>query len=178
MEPPVEHRLRTCYVVTRKMAFRRKEDMSKPRWIIRLSLLAFVLIWSTSAGFAQLTRGFVSGIVTDASGSILPRVEVTITNKATNIARNASTNDSGSFPFAGVEPGEYAVACDLNGFETARIDPISVNTAQEVTLNQTLTIAGTSSEVVVTEVPGAELSKSTPTIERTFSGRLIEDLPF
>src|SRR5206468_5157252 len=95
----------------------------------------------------------------------------------TNIARATSTNDVGFFRFAAVEPGDYTVEFKISGFETSRVDPINVSTAHEVTLNETLTISGVSTEVLVTEVPGVQLAKTTPTIERTFPGRLLEDLP-
>jgi hypothetical protein len=126
---------------------------------------------------AQLTRGFVSGTAADATGSNLSGVEVTVTNKATNISRITTTNELGFFRFAAVEPGDYEVVFKLAGFETSRIDQITVNTAQEVTLSQILTISPIATEVSVTAVPGADLAKTTATIERTFSGRLVENLP-
>src|SRR5207245_1209350 len=65
---------------------------------------------------AQLTRGFVSGTLTDASKAIVAGVNVTITNKATNISRETVSNDVGFYRFAAVEPGDYTVEFKLPGF--------------------------------------------------------------
>ncbi|HEY2381029.1 MAG TPA: carboxypeptidase-like regulatory domain-containing protein, partial [Terriglobia bacterium] len=147
------------------------------RWAAWLTTMALIFAWSVAPASAQLTRGFISGIVSDSSGAVLAGVEVTITNTATNISRDTITNDTGLYRFAAVEPGDYRVEFKLAGFETQRIDAVSVDTAQEKTLNQTLKVGGVNSEVLVTAIPGAELSKTTATIERTFQGSLIEDLP-
>ncbi len=126
---------------------------------------------------AQLTRGFISGTLSDKSGGVLTGVQVTITKKETNISRETLTNEVGFYRFAAVEPGEYIIEFKLAGFETHRVDAITVSTAQEVTANQSLTIGGITSEVSVTGIPGADLAKTTATIERTFPGPLIEELP-
>lgn len=43
---------------------------------------------------AQTPSGEISRVVTDASGSVLPGVKVTITNAATNGVRESTTNES------------------------------------------------------------------------------------
>ena len=126
---------------------------------------------------AQLTRGFISGTLSDKSGGVLAGVQVTITKKETNISRETLTNEVGFYRFAAVEPGEYTIEFKLAGFQTQRVDAITVNTAQEVTANLSLTIGGITSEVSVAGIPGADLAKTTATIERTFPGPLIEELP-
>ena len=126
---------------------------------------------------AQLTRGFISGTVTDASQALVPGVLVSITNKLTGISRETVSTDAGFYRFVAVEPGTYSVEFKLAGFETRRIDTVTVNIAQEVTLNQTLNVAGVTTDVLVTETPGVQLAKTNPTIERTFSERMVSDLP-
>src|SRR5207244_2878365 len=126
---------------------------------------------------AQLTRGFISGTVTDASDAIVPGVQVTITNKGTNISRETVTTDAGFYRFAAVEPGTYSVEFTLPGFETRTIENVSVTTAQEVTINSKMEVGGVSTKIAVTETPGLELAKTTATIERTFPERIVSDLP-
>lgn len=147
------------------------------RWAAWLIMMALLVVWGIQPAAAQLTRGFISGIVSDSSGAALAGVEVTITSAETNISRDSITNEDGLYRFTAVEPGDYTVEFKLPGFETDRIAAVSVSTAQEKTLNRTLKVGGVTSEVSVTEVPGAELSKTTATIERTFQGSLVEDLP-
>jgi outer membrane receptor protein involved in Fe transport len=151
--------------------------MMKCKGLIRIGLSALIMTVSISPLFSQLTRGFVSGVITDPNGGVLVGVQVTVTNKATNVSREAITNDVGFYRFAAVEPGDYAVEFKLSGFQTRKVDPVTVTTAQEATINPVLMVGGVTAEVSVTEVPGADLTKANATIERTFPGSLVEDLP-
>jgi Carboxypeptidase regulatory-like domain len=151
--------------------------MKCDRWLVALTLTLFLTWGSAYSSAAQLTRGLISGTISDPSGGILPGVSVTITNRATGIVHDTVTNEAGFYRFAALEPGDYTIEFREPGFVTHKVDTISVSTAQEVTVNQTLTVGGGNSEVLVTDVPGAELAKTTATIERTFPSTLVQDLP-
>ena len=125
----------------------------------------------------QLIRGFVSGSVTDSTNAIIPGVQIVLTNKQTNIRRETVTNELGFYRFVAVEPGDYSVEFSKGGFETHKIDNITVKTAQEVVINQTLALAPATVEISVVETPGAELAKTTATVDRTFVEREIVELP-
>ena len=142
-----------------------------------VALFALLLVCIAPVAEAQLVRGFVSGTVTDAQDAVVVGATVTITNKATNISRNTVTNEVGFYRFAAVEPGEYTVEYSLPGFETRRVASITVRTAKEVVINQTLRVSQVTAEVSVLETPGAELERATATVERTFSERIIDELP-
>src|SRR5689334_16541972 len=147
------------------------------RCAVWLALAVLIVTCSERPVSAQLTRGFISGIVTDSTGAILSGVAVTITNTATNISRDTVTNDVGFYRFTALEPAAYTVQFTLAGFEQHKVNSVTVNTAQEITINQTLKVGGIKEEVSVTEIAGVSLSKTTATIERTFAGSLVEDLP-
>ncbi|MGH9628377.1 MAG: carboxypeptidase regulatory-like domain-containing protein, partial [Bryobacteraceae bacterium] len=140
--------------------------------ILVLCILSYSLV------YAQLTRGFISGTVQDATGAILEGTTVKITNKATNLENQTITNASGVYRFVAVEPGNYSVEFSRTGFETKRVENVQVSTSQEVTVNQTLGVAATATTVEVIEAPaGVELSKSTATIERTLPQILVDTIP-
>jgi outer membrane receptor protein involved in Fe transport len=145
--------------------------------VVWFALVALIVSWSVLPATAQLTRGFISGIVTDSSGGILAGVQVTITSTATNISRETITNEVGFYRFTAIEPGDYTVEFKLPGFENRKVAGVTVSTAQEVTINQSLSVGAVTAEVSVTTIPGTDLAKTTATIERTFTGTLVEDLP-
>src|SRR5690242_16846784 len=87
------------------------------RCAVWLALAVLIFTWSERPVSAQLTRGLISGIVSDATGAILSGVEVTITSTATNTSRDTVTNDVGFYRFTAVEPGGYTVQFRLAGFE-------------------------------------------------------------
>jgi hypothetical protein len=142
------------------------------------AIIALVLAGTVHVAEAQLVRGFISGTVSDETNAVVPGVQVTIKSKATNISKESLTNESGFYRFVAVEPGDYSVEFQLAGFETRKIDSVTVTTAQEVVINQRLTVGPASAEVSVVDTPGVGLEKTTATVERTFSQRVVEDLPF
>jgi hypothetical protein len=58
----------------------------------------------------------VSGKVSDATGGVLPGVTVTVTSLATNQQRTVVTTEEGVYRFAGLTPGNYSIAVELEGF--------------------------------------------------------------
>lgn len=144
------------------------------RAIMRLLLVCALM---AAPSFGQLTRGFISGVVQDPSGSVVPDVLVKITNQATNLSSETSTNAAGIYRLVAVEPGTYTVEFSRQGFETRRIPNIAVTGNQEVTLNQSLTVAATTTTIEVVEAPpGVELSKTSATIERKLGQQFIADV--
>ena len=150
--------------------------MSKnPGW--KVCLLPLVLFLFVESLNAQLTRGFVSGLVTDSTNAVIRDVAVTLTSKETNISRETRTNTVGFYRFAAIEPGDYSIEFKKGGFETHKIDDVTVKTAQEVVINRILAVAPVAVELSVVETPGIELAKTTATVERTLTEREILELP-
>ncbi len=146
--------------------------------IKRIFQLALCVVISTSSLFSQLTRGFASGTVQDATGALIVDAKVTLTNTATNLKQEMSTNGRGIYRFVAVEPGPYTVEFAKAGFETRRVMNISIGTVQEVVLNQTLSVASATATVeVVDSSVGVDLAKTSATMERKLSQKFIEDAP-
>jgi outer membrane receptor protein involved in Fe transport len=145
------------------------------RWI---GLLLLVMLTVAAAAEAQLTRGTISGTVTDASGAVLPGARVTITNQDTGLVRSATASDDGLFRAPALEPGVYTVRFELDGFQTVENKNIAVKTSDEVTLNIALAVGSLAEQVQVSAESGAAtLNKTNPTIGFTAGARLVTNLP-
>ena len=70
-----------------------------------LGVLVSVLSLSLPAG-AQ-TFGEFTGRVADTTGAVIAGAKVTITNTATNVARETETNEAGNFTVPFLNPGVY-----------------------------------------------------------------------
>src|SRR5205823_13759487 len=92
-----------------------------------------VLAGVASAGAQQFTGG-VRGLVRDPNG-VIPGVTVTLTNEATNISREVTTNDVGQYSFAAVPPGTYTLKTQLTGYKTFESKGLTVGTQQFITLD-------------------------------------------
>lgn len=127
---------------------------------------------------AQLTRGFVSGTVSDPSDAVIVGAVVRIVNGSTNEEREAKTNQVGVYRFVALEPGSYTIEFSAPGFEGKRLENIVVGPAQEVVLHETLAVVGQTLSIEVREfVPVAGLARATPTVERTLDGSFAQSVP-
>ena len=94
--------------------------------------LALVL-FSATAALASIT-GSVTGVVTDATGSVIQGAKVTATNTETGISSSAIMNAAGSYSFPNLPIGRYSVRVEANGFsefqETGIV--LDVNTALRI----------------------------------------------
>ncbi len=65
---------------------------------------------------AQSTFASITGLVTDANGSVLPGVKIEATNIATNYKYTATSNDTGEYTVTGLLNGTYTVRAIQPGF--------------------------------------------------------------
>src|SRR5262245_55898056 len=80
-----------------------------------LLLSAIVMLWSIPA-LSQQDTATMTGDVKDASGALVPKATVAITNTATNITIKSETNELGSYTVPNLRPGVYNVTVEKPGF--------------------------------------------------------------
>lgn len=128
--------------------------------------------------WAQQTRSYVSGTATDSSGAVVAEVKVTIINKQTGSERAGTTNDTGLYRFAAIEPGTYSLHFERQGFRTVEINDVAVRSTGETVVNVTLEVAGASASIEVVEsTVSMELQKADASIARTLGNREVKELP-
>src|SRR5262245_38811560 len=84
----------------------------------RKFVVAFLFLGLTCSALWAQDTAQISGTVTDASGAVLPGVEVTTTQTATGLARSVVTNETGAYTFANLPIGPYRLEAALPGFRT------------------------------------------------------------
>jgi carboxypeptidase family protein len=75
------------------------------------------LLFSTLIAQAQTTSGNISGRVVDPSGAAIAGAQVTLTNPQTSQTLTTSSDRSGNFVFASVQPGTFTVTVSAPGFK-------------------------------------------------------------
>ena len=151
--------------------------MSSKRSLFVIALLLCICAVVPSALFSQsASTGTVAGTVTDPSGAAIAAATVTLTDKATNTPRAASTNENGRYIFVDVPAGTYDVAVSKQGFRISRLSSQTVNVGTALTLNVTLEIGSVAESVEVTAT-NAELQTLNATVGNTISGTALESLP-
>ena len=147
----------------------------RSRFEFGLLLCLFSLV--PSALFSQSSStGTVAGTVTDPSGAAVAAAAVTLTDKATNIPRTASTNENGRYILVDVPAGTYDLMVSKQGFRISRLNDQTVNVGTALTLNVALEVGSVAESVEVTAT-NAELQTLNATVGNTISGVALDSLP-
>ena len=116
--------------------------------IVVCTLIA--LLGSPSSGWAQRTTGDIRGVITDASGGVLPGVTVTLKGRTVAGAPTVVTNEAGVYRFPNLPPGTYDLTAELQGFATSHQTGIPVSLGATAELNVELKVSNQSETVTVT----------------------------
>jgi len=139
-------------------------------------LVALLCIVSSTLLTAQSTGGRILGRVADPSGAIVVGAKVTLTNEATGVTRDSKTNDGGDYVLLEVQPGQYSIKVEQQGFTTVLRRGVTLEVNQVVTLNLTLQVGQTKEVVEVTSE--APLVDTTSTqLGAVVNDRSISQLP-
>ena len=142
---------------------------------IRCVVAAIALLIASGAASAQTYTGGMRGVVKDAQG-IVPGVEVTMVNDATNAARSVVTNEVGEYSFPGVLPGTYTVRVALAGFRTEERRGLPIATQQMITMDFTLEV-GALEEQITVRATAPVVERSTASVATTLTAAQITAIP-
>ena len=90
--------------------------MNFKRFSATVVLVLAALLLPAIPGYGQLLKGTVLGTITDTSHGVIPAVAVNLTEVNTNFRRTETTNESGFFAFANLDPGTYRIVVEQTGF--------------------------------------------------------------
>ena len=122
-------------------------SITKRLWL--LGMVGTVACLYAAPGFAQALNGSLSGNIVDESGALVPSVDISLTNEASQDVRRTVTNGEGFFTFASVPPGTYTVRAQLTGFKTAELTGVEIRVGDSRSLGQiTLAVGGQTEQVV------------------------------
>ena len=128
-------------------------------------------------GSAQVfDTGTISGVVTDATGAVVPHAKITITNIGTANRKLLETDANGSFVASALPFGNYVVEVEASGFTKTKSHTIALTVGATVNVNLNLSVAAGTETVVVT---GTEttVDTSSSTAGTTLNSDQIANLP-
>src|ERR1051326_286352 len=138
------------------------------------ALLLSVSICSYS--FAQV-NAVLGGTVSDASGALIPGVEITAKNINTGIVATRITNETGNFEFASLQPGVYSLSASLPGFQTSVYNNVQLSQAQQVRLNFTLQVGAVAQAVEVVAEADTRLATTSSSVGDVLPDVQVRNLP-
>ncbi len=140
--------------------------------LLRFLLPALLLVCGALAD-AQTLTGVVSGTVTDQQGQALPGVSVVLTGRTGS--NNQVADETGSFRFIGLQPGEYSVRAELSGFRPFE-QRVSIAIGATAQVRVTLEVGGLQETVQVSALAATVDTTSTST-DDVISQELLFNMP-
>src|SRR5438034_6167578 len=128
------------------------------------------------SGFAQVINATLSGTVTDATGALIPGVEISATETETGVVSTALTNESGTYQFPSLQPGPYRLSASLAGFQS-QIFQITLGTSQQIRQNFTLQVGAVAQAVEVSVAADQLLTTLSSSVGNALPQREVADLP-
>ena len=121
------------------------------RKLISRLFLVLLILASGNSLLAQATAtGNIVGVVTDATGALLPAANVIATNQGTNAERTTISNASGQYRFDLLPVGIYSVRVEVSGFSTTQAKDLQLLVGSTLTVNMPLKAGTISTSVEVT----------------------------
>lgn len=125
-------------------------------FVLALALVCAPKGWSQ----AQITTATVEGDVLDERGGGIPDANVEIKNLDTNFSRTVTSNADGHYTFLNLSPGRYTVTVTKQGFATIVQQNVNLTVGQVLSLPITQKVSAVSEQIVVTDVPIVEVTKT------------------
>ena len=143
-----------------------------------IAILLAILVSSSSWLNAQLatTTATLSGVVTDPTGAVMPKVTVTVASPEKGINRTVTTDGGGRYSFNQLPPATYSLTVKGRSFQSYQQNGIFLNAAQTATQNVTLTIGAETQSVVVT-ADASQLNTDNSNVAADIGAKQIVELP-
>lgn len=163
-------------------AGRRKTEPSQVGgWLLVLLVCAM----ACQTARAQFDSGAVLGNIKDPSSASVAGAKVELTDLAKGTRLVRQTDDSGSYEFDSVRPGDYTITVSATGFQSSSTDTFRVNVGarQRVDLalrlgemSQTITVSGAAVQLETESSDRGQTVQGTEAVTLPLNGRAYADL--
>ena len=137
---------------------------------------AWVLFSTSLLGQSSTGTATMTGAVTDSTGAVVPRARVTVTNKDAGFVFPTLTTTEGTWYVPNLNPGNYLLRIEADGFKTYVQDGIILRTAEQPRIDVRLEVGNVAESVQVTGTPPL-LDTETATSGQVLEGQTIVKMP-
>jgi len=141
------------------------------------SCVVIAALWAlcVTGARAQEVTATIRGVVTDPSGSAVPRAQISAVETETGLTRQTTADDQGAYLLMLLPVGKYRLEASAKGFERYVQEGIKLSVNQVATVPIPLKV-GSMQESVVVKADVVQLSTSSD-LGKTVLEREIVDLP-
>jgi hypothetical protein len=158
-----------------------KRVFSRRSLSILVTVCLVVLSLAVSSSLVQPAKadelyGRVRGVVTDASGAILPGVQLRLKNTGTGIEQEKAADADGGFAFVNLIPGDYSLTATKANFKTFQVSKIRVEPNAIYVQNVMMELGGVSETIEVAANP-AQVEQTSMQLTATIDAKTLTELP-
>lgn len=149
---------------------------ARQRKVAILFGLMLLLMLGTLQISAQNATGKINGYISDATGAIMPGVNVEATNVSTNYKFPATTDETGHYQILDLPVGTYDLSVQQAGFKAFQRTGVVIDAATNNRVDVQLEV-GTATEQVTVSGIAPQVDTSMATVGSTIDRKQISDLP-
>jgi hypothetical protein len=138
-------------------------------------VLACAVLAAPHLLLGQASAG-ITGTITDASGAVVPNAKVTITDIQTSVVNHLVSSSAGTYSLRGLNPGQYRVEVEAQGFKKAVKDNVNIDISATATIDFSLA-TGAESETVQVVADDIALNTTQPELGSTIEPNVVRALP-
>jgi len=98
---------------------------------------------------AQENRATLGGLVTDQHSNAVAGASVVVASDDTGVQEHTQTNEQGRWSISFLNPGHYSISVTYSGFKTAERKGLTLDTADDKTVDITLQLGSVAEQVIV-----------------------------
>lgn len=144
--------------------------------VLRTVGLATAWLSLPALTLAQAVSGTMLGAVTDNTGAAVSNAKVTITAVDTGQVQQFTTNDSGNYLVPGLQPGNYTVTVEAQGFKRETHEHINLLSNSSTRVDAELATGAVTEQVTISTAPPA-LQTDRADISTKLERQAVADLP-
>jgi hypothetical protein len=150
--------------------------MTLSRFLRVVSPSLFIVLWFACSVVGQTETATVSGLVTDRTVAAVSGAEVRLHSVERGTITTTTTNDAGIYLFPGVQPGQYQITIQKQGFKQVDLLGLIVNIQDHIEQNFRLEV-GSVAESVTVQADDLKINTTDATVSTVVDRQFAENLP-
>ena len=150
--------------------------MRRPGFTVHVAVLIACTFFLATLAQAQY-RTSIKGVVTDASGAVVPGAKLTLTNPATGEKQVRTSDNAGVFNFNALAAAPFRLEVEKQGFQKKVIDNLELIPEEPNAVNVTLEVGSDTQSVTVNAETMPLLQTETASVNGVVSDNQIQHMP-
>src|SRR5882672_11471304 len=147
-----------------------------PRFLRVVGPPLFIVLCFACAVAGQTETATVSGLVTDRTAAAVSEAEVRLQSVERGRVTTTTTNNAGIYVFPNVQPGQYQISIQKQGFKQVDLLGLIVNVQDHIEQNFRLEV-GSVAECVTVNSNDLKINTTDATVSTVVDRQFAENLP-